>query len=74
VDEAFDGVASMLETDALGSLNIQSVAFSMSPPYRTMISAYAFKYSGTIYQKHYATVTRERKNKNRILPMLPEPF
>jgi len=37
VDAAFDGVASILETDALGLLNIQSVAFSMSPPYRTMI-------------------------------------
>lgn len=35
---AFDGVESILETEASGLLNIQSVAFSTSPPYRTIIS------------------------------------
>jgi hypothetical protein len=38
LDAVSDVTVSILETDTSGLLNIQSVAFSMSPPYRIIIS------------------------------------
>ena len=48
---AADEVASMLETDASGLLNIQSVAFSMSPPWR------AVSYTQEIYNNPLQLLT-----------------